>query len=563
MAEQVADIPANRPSPPDEGAPTAKHSAGPEVDAGVQPAAPTGDALPAGEERGKAAPGWRRWVRGTLHALFALAVVAAGVAVMTAIAATKPTPQTQPQRVQGPLVAVEPVQLVDVPVEVAGFGAVQPHRLVAIVPQVGGRVVDVHPALTAGGVITAGQTIIQIDPRDYELAVRSAEADIEQAAAAVEQAQTALALEQAEAAVRRAEWRDENGPDAEVPDLVARRPQVRERRAMLASAKAQLASAEAAKARAELDLRRTTLTSPFDARVMDESVDVGQTAVAGQSLATLFDRRVMRIVVPLDDEAMRWIELPEARPDLTADEAYERGVPVRVTARYAGRQRSWRGRALHTTGQVDTRSRLVDVVVEVRLPSDPDARAGAAPLLPGMFVTARFEGPTIKAAARIPRHAVREDGRVWVAQRLRAQLKPIPWSTPASTDMDLHARLTLRPIVVARSDRDHAIVTDGLEEGELVITSSLDVVTDGMGVRLPTPPTRPGAAGDGALEAIGPEPTPTPAADAEPDDDKLGDTRRGDERRGDEASAVDEPANAQRDETEDRPNPRSDGEPRR
>jgi hypothetical protein len=62
----------------------------------------------------------------------------------------------------------------------------------------------------------------------------------------------------------------------------------------------------------------------------------------------------------------------------------------------------------------------------------------------------------------IPRHAIHEDNLVGVAE-----------------DDVLH----IRRVEVARSDREVAYVSDGLEAGDHVVVTALDAVTDGMKIR--------------------------------------------------------------------------------
>jgi hypothetical protein len=42
----------------------------------------------------------------------------------------------------------------------------------------------------------------------------------------------------------------------------------------------------------------------------------------------------------------------------------------------------------------------------------------------------------------------------------------------------------MRPVRVAHVEGDQALISEGLEQGDLVVTSQLDVVTDGMRVRV-------------------------------------------------------------------------------
>lgn len=532
---------AARPSPPP---PPAGAHKSPRAAAGDQPA--------------------RRWLLFGIQAIAAIAVLAAGVLGLWAMAASRPEPQRIEPPQTGPLVAVERVRRRTVPVVIEAFGNVEPRYRTPLAPQVDGRVEFVHESLTEGGVVRAGEVLVRIDDVDFALAVEraltnvdqaeaalqtaranveqaeasvlTAEAGREQAQAAVERARTALALEEAEAAVQRREWQATHGDDP-IPPLVAREPQLRQQQAELRSARAQLESTDAtvASARAQLaaaqanvtsarsqvnaanvglreallNLQRTELTAPFDGRVLSENVNRGQFVSRSQTLATLYDTDALKVVVPIENNALEWFDLPsggEARTTV-ADELAA-GVPVTVSADYAGRQWTWQGAAVRTTGQVDPATRLIEVVVLVPAPADAAARRT---LVPGLWVSVAIEGRSLEDVIRVPRHAVREGDVVWVIDNARTETVPGPEAGP--TIQRLVGELRRQPVTIARADRETALISEGLDDADLIIVSSLDIVTDGMLVRLPEgtgglsidPPASDGPADEPASDASRPD----------------------------------------------------------
>ena len=58
------------------------------------------------------------------------------------------------------------------PIPVFGAGTVRPSAEIAITPQVGGKVVWVHPGFRSGGRVRKGQTIFRIEEADYLYRVR-------------------------------------------------------------------------------------------------------------------------------------------------------------------------------------------------------------------------------------------------------------------------------------------------------------------------------------------------------------------------------------------------------
>lgn len=365
-------------------------------------------------------------------------VLIAGAALAAMIVASRKAPPRVERPQLGPLVEIMTASVSDVPVTVTGHGEVVAKVAVDVVPQVPGQVVKVHPALVAGGFFRAGDVLIVIDPRDYELAV-------ERAQAAVARAQVTLEREQAEAEVAREEWDVLNPGQEPTSGLVVREPQVRQSEAELAAAVAELSAAE-------LNLQRTRISLPFDGVVVSESTDVGQYVGTGTRLARVYGTDVVEVRVPLDSRELAWFSVPERG---------EEGAPVEVSAAFGGSRQVWEGRVSRMEAQVDQQSRMVHVVVEIRDPYK--ATDGRPALLPGTFVDVSIYGRALEDVVAIPRHAVREGGGVWVVE---------------------DGLLKVRDVEVLRSDRQQTLVSSGLAQGDQVVVSTLDAVTDGMKVRI-------------------------------------------------------------------------------
>ncbi len=380
-----------------------------------------------------------------VHVLLSLVVLAAGLAAIVILIMFRKPPERSEQEVLAPLVQVRELTAGDVRMVVQGYGTVQPKVEVEIIPEVAGRVVFVHSELKAGGIIRANEKIVQIDPRDYELAVRQAEA-------AVAEAQVGLDTEIAEADVARREWRrlhPETEPDS---PLVLREPQIRRARAALESAKAQLAIAE-------LRLERTIISLPFDVLVAGETVDLGQYIGVGQRLATAYGIDAFEIEVPLEDDDLAWFDAFQS-PRALAGGMDTLQVPAEVRAEFAGGRHVWPGHVTRTTGQVDLTSRMVPVVVEVQRPLDTSD--GRPPLLPGAFVEVAIAGKTLSDAVAVPREAIQGPDRIWLIE---------------------DGKLAIRSLEIVRRDEEYAYVTSGLSGGDLIITSALDAPVEGMAVR--------------------------------------------------------------------------------
>lgn len=370
--------------------------------------------------------------------LLPIIVLAAGIAAAVLLASARSAPPRTERPDVGPLVEVVTVEPEHAPVVVTGHGEVSAKVTVDVVPQVSGTVVKVHPSLVAGGFFRAGEALVVVDPKDYELAV-------DRAVATVARAKVELERERAEAGVAREEW-DALHPGEEPPSgLVVREPQVRQAEAELAAAQADLRAAE-------LALERTRVSVPFDGAVASESVDVGQYVTPGRAVATVYGTDAAEVRLPLETRELAWFDVPRGPG--------QEGPRAELAASFGGVNHTWEGRVTRMEAEVDPASRMVHVVVEV---PDPFAKEGVRPpLLPGTFVDVRIFGKVLDNVVAVPRHAIHEGGVVWLF---------------------VDGSLRLQEVEVARSDRERAYVRGGLAPGDQIVVSALDAVTDGMKVR--------------------------------------------------------------------------------
>ncbi len=378
--------------------------------------------------------------------VISLSIIALGILLTIILIKSRRPPQRKEQEILAPLVMVKQLKARDIQMVIRAYGTVSPKVEVDIVPEVSGKVVSVNPELKAGGLIAAGEQILQIDERDYKFAVQ-------QTNAVVADAQVKLEIEMAEAEVARREWEQLHPDTKPNSPLVLRESQVRKAKAALESAKAQLATAQ-------LRLERTSLSLPFDALIISEKVDLGQYMVAGQPVAVAYGIDTVEIKIPLEDEELAWFDIFEDSTSLNSNRALSRKTPAVVKADFAGAEHTWKGYVTRTTGQVDKMSRMISVVVEV--PKPFERSNGRPPLLPGIFALVLIEGKVLKNAMAVPRDAIHDSNKVWIVK-----------------DGSLH----IEALDIVRADKDFAYAMARVDQNATIVTSSLDTVVEGMKVR--------------------------------------------------------------------------------
>ncbi len=395
-------------------------------------------------------------------ALIAFLVLAAGALIAFLALRLKPEPERQEQKTPAPLVQVLEVEVRPVQLDVPSQGTVEPRTESTLVAQVAGRITGVADGFAEGGFFRRGQTLVQIDPRDYQLAVADAEA-------ALAQARVGLEREQAEAELARQEW-EELGRGGEPSALLLRKPQ-------LAQAQANVEAARAAVERARLNLSRTRVTAPFDGRVRRKQADIGQFVGAGTPLAEVYATSFAEIRLPVSRQDLAYLDVGvgwTADGGGDASPGAEQGPLVELTGELAGRTLTWNGRVVRTAAEIDPQSRMLGVFARVDDPlnldnADRNGTAGAGQPLPmGLFVEASIAGRTLDAAVVLPRRALRGKARSADAEVMV---------------VDDEGRLSFRPVEVVRTRGDEVVIGSGLTAGERVVVSRLDEAVEGMTVR--------------------------------------------------------------------------------
>ena len=370
-------------------------------------------------------------------------LVAAGIGGW-AIYASREEPEMRHPEVLPPLVRVLEIRHQDIALRVRSQGTVLPRTESQLVPEVSGRVLRVSPSFVSGGFFEAGETLMEIDPYDYQQALI-------QARSRVAQARLRLAREEAEAEVARREWEELGEGDGS--DLTLRVPQV-------ADARAALLGAEAGMDQANRDVDRTRVRAPYAGRVRQKIVDVGQYVTRGAPVGRIYAIDFAEVRLPLPDAELAFLD---GLPLVYRGDDESRGPEVVLRAEFAGALHEWSGRIVRTEGEIDVASRMVHVVAQVADPYGRGGEDGRPPLAVGMFVEAEILGRTARRVSVLPRSALHGEDQVWV--------------------VDADDRLWFREVEILRAETGRILVRAGLEPGERVCLSSMEAVTDGMRVR--------------------------------------------------------------------------------
>lgn len=361
----------------------------------------------------------------TKNIIRVLAILAVGIALSAIIVTSKPAPAPVAHQPEPPHPAeVIKVALTSDSITVNSQGTVKAKINIDVTAQVSGQVVEVSPQFAAGGFFDSGETLLQIDPRDYQIKLTAAQSRLAEA-------KKLLATEKSLALQARREWRDLG--DQQANELFLRKPQV-------AAAEAGLKAAEGEVLQAQLNLERSTLSLPFAGRVANTQVNLGQFVPAGATIGRVYASDVMEVRLPVTALQTRLL-------NLQLDSHAIAPLPVTLSLQVGKKVYQWQGQVVRFEPQADTASRLFYVIAEVKHAYELYDEAHP-PLVPGTFVEAYISSTAYDSVVILPREALYQMDKVMV--------------------LDDEHHLQATPVEVLEVN-DQRLVVRGLQAGQLVL----------------------------------------------------------------------------------------------
>jgi multidrug efflux system membrane fusion protein len=304
-------------------------------------------------------------------------------------------------------------------------GRLEPVERVDVRPRVGGYVERV--AFVEGAEVEKGDLLFKIDPRPFEATVERLRADRARAAAELD-----LARSYAERARRLLEQRATSQEELE------------QRMADAAVAEAKLASVKASLEAAELDLSFTRVTAPIAGRVSRAVVTVGNLVDPSTLLTTLVSVSPVYAYFDIDEQTYLKQMGPGSTADVLVGLIDEEGYPHRARLDFVD------NRVDGSHGTIRARAVL----------DNEDGR-----FTPGLFARIRLVGSERFSAAFVDDRAIGTDlGRKFVFVVDDANV------------------VQYRAVETGRLIDGMRVVTDGLEQGDVVVVNGLQRVRPGVTV---------------------------------------------------------------------------------
>ncbi len=268
-------------------------------------------------------------------------------------------------------------------------GFVIPAESVKIYAQVSGNIAAINALATPGGVIKKGQWLAKLETIDFELALKSSQAQLEQT-------QANLFLEQADQTLAQEELQllGNNNGIAINQSLVLREPQI-----TVAKAKVSIARNNVEKA--QLNLARTTVTMPFDGKVISKGIGQGSKVSNNTSLFSVINSEVYWLEVKIPHKFLAILDKHQlaniSQPRLWGDGIYR-------TARFVS-----------VLPELDEKDRQVKLLLAIDAPQSEITNQPQVFI--NDFLNVQLQGNAINNAWTIKHSWLQPDNTIWVVDK--------------------------------------------------------------------------------------------------------------------------------------------------
>ena len=362
----------------------------------------------------------------------------------------RPEPQPKEFKKEYPYVEVVVAQEKSLPAIIHSHGVVRPHTQTTLIAEVPGIVEGVapfaagqtNPSFRAGGFFRKGDLLVKIEELDLLTAVAEAKANLSRA-------QFQLVQEREFAKQAKSEWGDRNWANA--PELVKRLPQIRK-------AEAESQAAQAFLDQAKKNLSRARVVAPFDGRIIKTMVDRGQRVGAGTSsaLAEIYSLDTAEIDLSLSQKEISFLGFMDG---------FTKDQKIQVETLSDGGKATHLGFLDRSQGIVDPKTRLTNFVARIdNCFANPFSQTPPdTPLSLGQFVNLKLIGKNVSAFV-LPDSAFRDLTTLLV--------------------VDQNNRLHPRKVEVLHRTTRKVWVREGLKEGDRVCITPIEIISEGMRVRV-------------------------------------------------------------------------------
>jgi len=363
-----------------------------------------------------------------LYYIIPLLIIVAGWFVMSFLINSREKPAKREPAVRQIVVSTVVVNLAPVKAQITAFGRVSSAQPVQLISDVTGELLTGDIQFVPGQSFKRGDLLIRIDDRQTQLQIKSKKSELLNALAQV------LPEIKVTFSSDYKVWEDYFSKcsfDSALLEL----PKTNNDRIRLYLARFNVYQLYFAIKELEIKLEKHYHYAAFDGSIITADMRVGSHARLGAVLGRIVNLEDLEVEVSVAVEDAVWID------HLSKVKFSSRELPG-----------VWQGGISRIASEIDTKTQSLPVFVTLDKLNDHSIPNGS-------FLTAELPGRTIENAILVPREAIYEERYVYVI---------------------VDGQLMQRDITIARTLPDHVIITDGLKQGDTLVTEQLQGVIPGM-----------------------------------------------------------------------------------
>lgn len=380
---------------------------------------------------------YKQW----LPAVIAIITIPVGFYLLDAGKIERPKKFAAYKKAQKRIVKVAPLHKTDFAPSWQTSGLVTPSESINLVAQVSGEIDEVNANSKPGSLLAEGEWLVQIDKTDYELLLRTEQADLVQA-------QTNLALEQADQILAKEElsFLDDEQKNSMQTALVLREPQLRSAQAKVDNAKINLE-------KAALALTRTKVTMPFTGKIVSRSIGRGSRVGQNSKLFEIVNVEQFWLEVKIPRSFLAILDTTKAAI-LTQPKLWGQGV-------------SRQAKFISVLPELDIRDRQVKVLFAIDNPLatlSTSSIDNVPPVFINDFINVELPGRTLSDVWQIQSSWLQPDHTVWV--------------------VDEQSSLQKRSVNIEFKGRQFVYVTADFKEGDRLVAEKPGIASVGLSVTI-------------------------------------------------------------------------------
>lgn len=359
-----------------------------------------------------------------------LLIIVVGVGVKNFFASKKEEPKKMNPPAGERIVKVKPVTYVETQAGITAFGRVNSAQSVALVAEVGGRLMQGSILLKEASRFNKGDIIYKIDDREARYNLQSQKSEF------LNNVASTLADIKIDFPEELSKWENflqQIEIAKPLPDL----PELKSRKEKTFISNRKLLNQFYAIKSAEERLAKFVFIAPYNGSIAQLNIEEGSIVNPGANIGRIIRTDEMEAEIPVKTESVKWIE---------------KGMAVKLFSENKSMQ--WDGKVARISDYVDPNTQSINVYVSL-IPNNQFK------LFEGIYLQAEIEGKIVVNTMEIPRKALVNNNQVFIVS---------------------DGKLALKPITIHKVNSS-SLIFSGLETGELVVVESLVNVAENTSVK--------------------------------------------------------------------------------